>query len=667
MTSTDRHNDRLDELANRWFPGRVVRKDLVRQVKVGASVPVYVLEFLLGRYCASDDPVAIEAGLAVVNQTLADNFIRPDESEKAKAELKKKGKHRLIDKVDVRFVDGDKRFWATLHNFGSKFVHVPEEIVYKYERLLGGGAWCQLDLVYNDLEDTAQRTPFYISALKPIQVAAFDLDSYLEARRQLSRDDWLDLVMRTIGLEPSHFDLRGKLLALTRLIPMTERNYNLIELGPWGTGKSFIYRESNPNAILISGGKVTVAQLFVNMSSGRVGLLGSWDVVAFDEVAGLQMSDSTVVNMLKDFMESGSFARGKEEIPAEASVVFVGNTSKPHEELVRTAHLFADLPQGMIDPAFLDRLHYYLPGWEAPKLERRLFTDHFGFVSDYFAEALRQLRKHTFVRAIDADFLLGPHLAARDERAVRKTVSGLLKILHPHGEWSHGDLREYLEFALEGRRRVKEQLKKLAAHDYARTAFSYVETDTGREVWVDVPEQSDAEDLEPELDPVEVQAEQRRTTAELISDGESQVVEFKQTARYNAHTRAADKNLEHAVVKSIAGFLNAGGGILLIGVHDEQRSTGLDPDYQTTGNRGRDGFENWLISKLEQELGRPTVASFVRVAFDAFPEGDVCRVDVRPSDRPVYVGNAAEFFVRMGNSTRPYNTRDALEYIQARW
>lgn len=394
MTDSATHtHDRLDELANRYFTGRVVRKDLVRQVKVGASVPVYVLEFLLGKYCASDDPDAIEAGLVVVNQTLADNFIRPDESEKAKADLKRKGKHRLIDKVDVRFVEGDKKFWATLSNFESKFVNVPEEIVYKYDRLLGGGAWSQLDLVYNDLEDTAQKTPFYISALKPIQVATFDRDAYLDGRREFTRDEWLDLVMRTIGLEPTEYDLRGKLLALTRLIPMAERNYNLIELGPWGTGKSFIFRESNPNTILISGGKVTVAQLFVNMSSGRVGLLGTWDVVAFDEVAGLQMSDSTVINMLKDFMESGSFARGKEEIPAEASVVFIGNTSKPHEELVRTAHLFADLPPAMIDPAFLDRLHYYLPGWEAPKLEKRLFTDHFGFVSDYFAEALRQMRK----------------------------------------------------------------------------------------------------------------------------------------------------------------------------------------------------------------------------------------------------------------------------------
>ena len=666
MTDSATHtHDRLDELANRYFTGRVVRKDLVRQVKVGASVPVYVLEFLLGKYCASDDPDAIEAGLVVVNQTLADNFIRPDESEKAKADLKRKGKHRLIDKVDVRFVEGDKKFWATLSNFESKFVNVPEEIVYKYDRLLGGGAWSQLDLVYNDLEDTAQKTPFYISALKPIQVATFDRDAYLDGRREFTRDEWLDLVMRTIGLEPTEYDLRGKLLALTRLIPMAERNYNLIELGPWGTGKSFIFRESNPNTILISGGKVTVAQLFVNMSSGRVGLLGTWDVVAFDEVAGLQMSDSTVINMLKDFMESGSFARGKEEIPAEASVVFIGNTSKPHEELVRTAHLFADLPPAMIDPAFLDRLHYYLPGWEAPKLEKRLFTDHFGFVSDYFAEALRQMRKQSFVRAIDTDFTLGSHLAARDEKAVRKTVSALIKILHPHGEWSHGDLREYLEFALEGRRRVKEQLKKLAAHDYAKTAFSYVENDTGREIWVDVPEQPDV--FETDIHVEETEEISQLSTVDLIAAGESKALEFKRTARYNEHTGGPDKNLERAVVKSVAGFMNAAGGVLLIGVHDGQHISGLEVDYQFTGNKGRDGFENWLVTKLENDLGKPAAASFVDITFESSDDGDVCRVDVKPSNQPVYAGDDAEFFVRMGNSTRPYNTRDAMEYIRSRW
>jgi ATP-dependent Lon protease len=673
--------DALDRLANDAFAGRVVRKDLVRQVKVGANVPVYVLEFLLGKYCASDDPAAIATGLQVVNQTLQENFIRPDESEQAKAKLKQKGQHRLIDKVDVRLVASEDKFWAHLSSFGDKYVHISEDVVYKYERLLGGGVWCQLDLLYNADDEEEKKRPFYIRALKPIQVAAFDMDEYLEARRRFTRDEWLDLVTRSIGLEPAHYDLRGKLLATLRLLPMVERNYNLIELGPWGTGKSFIFRESSPNAILISGGKVTVAQLFVNLSSGRVGLLGMWDVVAFDEVAGLEMSDSTVVNMLKDFMESGSFARGKEEVPTEASIVFIGNTSKPHQELVRSAHLFADLPRAMIDPAFLDRLHYYLPGWEAPKLEKRLFTDHFGLVSDYFAEALRQLRKQSQVSAIDSDFALGSHLSARDEKALRKTVSGLLKILHPHGEWTHGELREYLEFAMEGRRRVKEQLKKLAAHDYAKTAFSYVERDTGHEVWVDVPEQPE------EIDPLaedEVAATEPRSAgsaagdgaprgasvAELIARGEGARVEFKQTARVNLSTKQRDQVIELMVAKSIAGFMNARGGTLLIGVTDRGEIFGLQKDLKTLGSKqNRDGFELWLTGLLDNMLG-PTATSQVSISYEDFPEGSVCRIDVGPGKRPTFVKGGkgeADLYVRLNNSTRLLNTADAVEYVSSHW
>jgi ATP-dependent Lon protease len=673
--------DALDRLANDAFAGRVVRKDLVRQVKVGANVPVYVLEFLLGKYCASDDPAAIATGLQVVNQTLQENFIRPDESEQAKAKLKQKGQHRLIDKVDVRLVASEDKFWAHLSSFGDKYVHISEDGVYKYERLLGGGVWCQLDLLYNADDEEEKKRPFYIRALKPIQVAAFDMDEYLEARRRFTRDEWLDLVTRSIGLEPAHYDLRGKLLATLRLLPMVERNYNLIELGPWGTGKSFIFRESSPNAILISGGKVTVAQLFVNLSSGRVGLLGMWDVVAFDEVAGLEMSDSTVVNMLKDFMESGSFARGKEEVPTEASIVFIGNTSKPHQELVRSAHLFADLPKAMIDPAFLDRLHYYLPGWEAPKLEKRLFTDHFGLVSDYFAEALRQLRKQSQVSAIDSDFALGSHLSARDEKAVRKTVSGLLKILHPHGEWTHGELREYLEFAMEGRRRVKEQLKKLAAHDYAKTAFSYVERDTGHEVWVDVPEQP--EEIDPLAEDEAVATEPRQTAsaaydgapqwvsvAELIARGEGARVEFKQTARVNLSTKQRDQVIELMVAKAIAGFINAHGGTLLIGVTDRGEVFGLQKDLKTLGSKqNRDGFELWLTGLLDNMLG-PTATSQVSISYEDFPQGTVCRLDVDPGERPTFLSGGkgeADLYVRLNNSTRLLNTADAVEYVRSHW
>ncbi len=673
---TESTMDDLDRLANEAFAGRVVRKDLVRQVKVGANVPVYVLEFLLGKYCATDDEFALEAGLVVVNQILQDNFIRPDESELVKARVKQRGQFRLIDKVDVRLVASEDKFWAHLQNFNDKYVHIPEDLVYKYDRLLQGGAWCQLDLLYNADDDDAQKRPFYIRALKPIQVAAFDLDAYVDGRRRFSRDAWLDLVMRTIGLESTEYDLRGKLLAVLRLVPMAERNYNLIELGPWGTGKSFVYRESNPNAILISGGKITVAQLFVNMSTGRIGLLGTWDVVTFDEVASLQMSESAVVNMLKDYMESGSFARGKEEIPAEASVVLVGNTSRPHTDLVRSAHLFADLPPAMIDPAFLDRLHYYLPGWEAPKLEARLFTNHFGFVSDYFAEAMRRVRKKSFVRAIDDEFALGTHLSARDEKAVRRTVSGLLKILHPHGEWTHSELREYLELALEGRRRVKEQLKKLAAHDYAKTAFSYVERDTGHEYWVEVPEQPD--DLDAVLDDeatvarseAEVIQPMITATADLIVAGESKRIEFKQTARVNLHTKQRDPVIEQMVIKSVAGFMNAEGGTLLIGVTDTREVFGIETDYKTLGKKqDQDGFALWLNGLLDNTLG-PTAASALHLSFEEFPGGTVCRVYVDPGKSPTFVRGGkgeADLYVRLNNATRLLNTAEAVEYVRTRW
>jgi len=670
--------DDLDRSANAAFAGRVVRKDLVREVKVGSNVPVYVLEFLLGKYCASDDPAAIQTGLEVVLQTLSENFIRPDEAERTKAEVKRRGQHRLIDKVDIRLLASEDKYWAHLANFGEKFIHVPEDLVYKYDRLLGGGVWCQLDLIYNADDDELTKRPFFIKALKPIQVASFSMDDYLEGRRAFHRDGWMDLLMRSIGLEPAEYDTRGKLLALTRLIPMAERNYNLIELGPWGTGKSFVYRESSPNAILISGGKVTVAQLFVHMGTGRVGLLGTWDAVAFDEVAGLEMSDSTVINMLKDYMESGSFARGKEETPAEASIVLIGNTTKPHQELVRAAHLFADLPQAMIDPAFIDRLHFYLPGWESPKLERRLFTDHYGFVSDYFAEALRQLRKQSFVAAIDTEFDLGDHLSARDEKAVRKTVSGLLKLLHPHGEWTRVELREYLEFAMEGRRRVKEQLKKLAPHDYAKTSFSYIERDSGREYWVEVPEQP--EELDAEL-AAEATAEETtpnvdddgagKDTVALMKAGENKWVEFKASACYDHQTGNRNKDLELAIAKAVSGFANAHGGTLLIGVDDDGRAVGLDNDYRLANQKrqDRDGYENWLTSMLAEVLGK-VATSYLIISFADAGGKDVCRVDVRRAGAPVFMRGQrsdGDFYVRLNNSTRLLTTADALEYVHSHW
>lgn len=666
-------SDDLDHRANTAFGGRVVRKDLVRRVKVGANVPVYVLEYLLGKYCASDDPHAIEVGLKVVQETLTDNFIRPDEAQLAQANLKRRGKHRIIDKVQVRLVSSEDKYWAELANFGDRYLHIPEDIVYRYERLLQGGVWAQTDLVYSADDDQPKKRPFFIQSLRPIQVAEFSLDDYRDGRRSLSTNDWIDLLIRSIGMEPTFFDQRTKLMLLVRFIPMAERNYNLIELGPRGTGKSFVYREISPNAILISGGKTTVPQLFVNLSSGRMGLIGSWDTVAFDEVAGIEFSDTTVIQMLKDYMESGSFARGKEELPAEASLVFLGNLDLPAEELVKASHLFAGLPKAMIDPAFLDRVHFFIPGWQVPKMETRFFTTHYGFVSDYLSEAFRELRKQNFSDAFGAEFSLGAHLNARDEKAVRKTVAGLLKIIHPHGEWTRADLRDYLELALEGRRRVKEQLKKLAPHEYSQVDFSYIEKDTSRELWVEVPEQprdalaelaieaNSGEHLQPS-------EHLKRPLGDLIEAGESATVEFKSSARWNYMAKMADKAIELEVIKTVAGFLNTRGGILLIGVADDGQVLGLDQDYKATQRADRDGYENWLTSIVEASMGKPP-AALIDLSFEQVEGADVCRVQVAASPHPVYVEVKDDlwFYARLGNSTRRLNSREVVDYVAQHW
>jgi len=423
-----------------------------------------------------------------VHNTLADHIIRPDEAMKAQSRVKERGQQRYIDKVLVR-LDGTK-YWAEVVNFGNRFVHIPDTFVRRYERLLEGGVWTQMDIEFRPDEEVGGKTrPFFITDLKPIQVAAFDLDGYCAARAELTTDEWLDLLIRSIGFEPSAFERRVKLLMLMRLVPMIQRNYNLIELGPRGTGKSYVYRDLSPYAILISGGKTTVANLFYNMSTRRVGLVGMWDVVAFDEVAGISFRDRTAIQILKDYMESGSFSRGREELVAEASMVFNGNINQPVDVLVRAGTLFQPLPEDMQDMALIDRLHFYLPGWEMPKMRNEFFTDHYGFVIDYLAEALRELRRQNYTDAFDRYFSLGSDLNTRDARAVRRTVSGLVKLLHPGGDPSREELEEYLELALEGRRRVKEQLKKMGAFEYYQTSFSYVDTQAMQEHFVGVPEE----------------------------------------------------------------------------------------------------------------------------------------------------------------------------------
>ena len=492
--------DALDRKANDIFVGKVVRKDLARQVKVGANVPTYVLEYLLGKYCATEDAAAVEAGLRLVNHTLSERIIRPDEAMKAQSRVKEQGSQHYIDKVIVR-LDGTK-YWAEVVNFSHRYVHIPDNVVRQNERLLEGGVWAQVEIEFRGEEEVQGKArPFFIAELVPIQLASLRMEDVEIGRREFTTDEWLDLLIRSIGFEPSFFSRRAKLLNLVRLIPLVQRNYNLIELGPRGTGKSYVYRELSPYSILISGGRTTVANLFYNMSTNKVGLVGMWDVVAFDEVAGIRFSDSTAIQILKDYMESGSFSRGREELVAEASMVFAGNINQPVDVLVRSSHLFQPLTEEMQDMALIDRLHFYLPGWDMAKMRNEFFTDHYGFVVDYLAEVMRELRRRNFTEVFDHHFSLGSHLNTRDVKAVRRTVSGLVKLLHPAGDPTKEEMQEYLELALEGRRRVKEQLKKMGSYEYYQTSFSYFDLDTMQEHFVGVPEEGGHQLISPDPTP----------------------------------------------------------------------------------------------------------------------------------------------------------------------
>jgi ATP-dependent Lon protease len=496
VTTSAPARDALDAKAARAFAGKVVRKDLVRKVKVGANVPVFVLEFLLGKYCASSDEMAIQMGLRVVNDILANNYIRDDESQKAQSKVKENGRHSFIDKVKVRLVDSD--YWAEGAKFGHRFIHIPSEYVRAYDRLLTGGVWAQVDLKYEYDEETRGKNPFRIEKLNPIQIAAFDLEEYRAARSEFSADEWIDLLLRSMGYEPALMDRRLKLHLLVRLIPLAERNYNLVELGPRGTGKSYVVQEFSPYSSLLTG-PTTVANLFGHMGGRQKGMVQIWDVVAFDEVADLEKMPKEVVTTMKTFCESGTFQRGPESASGDASIAMFGNTNQPVDVMVRTGHLFEPMP-GVIrnDMAFIDRMHFYLPGWEVPKMRTDMFTDHYGFVVDYLAEALRDLRKHNFTEIAERHYSYGTHLNARDRKAVNKTVSGLTKILYPHGEASRNEVAEMLDLALEGRRRVKEQLKKMGSFEYHQVAFSRVDRATGEEQVIGVPEQAAQKVMSPD-------------------------------------------------------------------------------------------------------------------------------------------------------------------------
>ncbi|MBQ2776002.1 MAG: protease Lon-related BREX system protein BrxL [Peptococcaceae bacterium] len=480
----------LKKKLRQYFDGKIVRKDLTKHIKEGANVPVYVLEYLLGQYCSSDDATLIEEGVTNVKRILADNFVRPDEAQKVLSVLRERGSYTVIDKITVHLNIKEDRYEAEFSNLGIKNIPVHPDYVSKFDRLLCGGIWCILQLDYEYIEEEKRTmSPIHIRKLTPIQMPYIDMDELKNGRKAFTKDEWIDVLLRSTGMEPDKFNDRVKWLLLARMIPLVENNFNLCELGPRSTGKSHIYKEISPNSILVSGGQTTVANLFYNMASKTVGLVGLWDCVAFDEVAGINFKDKDGVQIMKDYMASGSFARGREEKAASASMVFVGNINQSVDVLQKTSHLFQPFPAVMAnDTAFLDRMHCYIPGWEIPKYRPDFFTDDYGFISDYLAEYFREMRKETFSDAFDKYFRLGNNLNQRDTIAVRRMVSGFIKLVYPDGVYTKEDVAEILEISLEMRRRVKEQLKKIGGMEFYDVNFSYIDNESFEEHYVAVPE-----------------------------------------------------------------------------------------------------------------------------------------------------------------------------------
>lgn len=477
----------LDALLNQHFAGKIVRKDLTKLVKEGANVPVFVLEYLLGNYCASQDEEVVAEGLQTVKRILAENFVRPDEAEKVKSLIREKGTYKVIDKVSVELNEKRDVYEANLFSLGIKGVVVPTSTVKEYEKLLVGGIWALVTLEYF-FEEGQKGSPFSIRQLKPIQMPNMDMAELRERRKEFTAEQWLDVLTRSSGMEPTTLDKRVKWHLLARMLPFVESNYNMCELGPRGTGKSHIYKEVSPNSILVSGGQTTVANLFYNLARRQIGLVGVWDVVAFDEVAGIHFKDHDGVQIMKDYMASGSFVRGRGSVNASASMVFVGNIDNV-KALLKTSHLLSPFPEAMIDAAFFDRFHAYIPGWEIPKMRPEFFTNQYGFIVDYLAEFFREMRKQNFGDAINKYFRLGRDLNQRDTIAVKHTVSGLLKLLYPHEVYDKEAVRQCLEYALEVRRRVKEQLKRIGGMEFFDVHLSYIDLETNEEKVVRVKEQ----------------------------------------------------------------------------------------------------------------------------------------------------------------------------------
>lgn len=598
----------INNIAAKSFEGKIVRKDLVSKIKGGANVPVYVLEYLLGMYCNQTDLENIEMGIEKVKKILAENYVRPDEAEKIKSKIKEKGVYTVIDKVSVVLNEKKDRYEGHLSNLGVGNIEIDPLYIKEFEKLLSGGVWCILTLTYYFDEYNSTDSPFKLSKLKPIQIASLNMEEVYEARKNFTKDEWIKFLLRSTGMEPDFFDRDATWHLLTRIAPLVENNYNLCELGPRGTGKSYIYKEISPNSILMSGGQTTVANLFYNMSKRQIGLVGYWDVVAFDEIAGIKFKDKDGVQIMKDFMASGSFARGKEEKNANASMVFIGNINQSVDSLVKTSHLLIDFPPEMNnDSAFFDRMHSYVPGWEIPKLSPSSFTNEYGLIVDYMAEIFRELRKISYGDAFDKYFLLGRHLNQRDTIAVRKTVSALIKIIYPHGEFLKEDVEEILIKALEYRKRIKEQLKKMAGMEFFSTNFSYIDRESLQERYVALKELGGGTRIIPEE---ALKIGSLYTVAALSSgvnglyriEGQISAGKGKVTVADNKYKKTFDNAFNYLKInsKKINGVLNISEKEFYLSVNDE-KNVGFSENLTLSG----------FIAMCSSFLGRQILAQTV--------------------------------------------------------
>ena len=652
--------DEIKEKLRQNFDGKIVRKDLTKKIKEGANVPVYVLEFLLGQYCSSDDEAIIEKGVQNVKRILADNFVRPDEAQKILSQLRKKGSHTVIDMITVNLDIKKNCFFASFSNLGLDKVPIADEYPEKYDRLLCGGIWCIVQLDYEvegdnnfglvdlggePLQSSQKKqknlTPISIRKLTPIQMPHIDIDELKRGRKAFTKDEWLDILLRSIGMEPDEFTEREKWLLLTRMIPLVENNFNLCELGPRSTGKSHLYKEISPNSILISGGQTTVANLFYNMGRKSVGLVGLWDCVAFDEVAGIKFKDKDGIQIMKDYMASGSFARGKEEKAASASMVFVGNINQSVDVLLKTSSLFDPFPPEMgTDTAFLDRIHCYLPGWEIPKFRPEHFTNDYGFISDYLAEFIRELRKEQYGDALDHYFRLGKNLNQRDTIAVRRMVDGYLKLMYPDGVFDKSELEEVLQISLEMRRRVKEQLKKLGGMEFYDVNFSYIDLEDMSEHYVSVPEQGGGK-LIPDgmCNPGQVYTVSRGKSG-MIGAFRLESQMLPGSGKFERTGLGSDRDCKEST-NTAFNFLKANGKRISGGISTASKDYIINyQDLQGIGMTGKLALPT-LIALCSIALGRPTVSTLA-VLGEISISGTILKVDELANSLQVCLDSGAK-------------------------